>query len=240
MQLVFDFPISPKFGFDNFVVCSGNSTAFQFVKLLASDSTKNLLYIYGPSGSGKTHLLRALAGALCFREERTTLPYISFKDIDDIYLNDYPAEAVSKLAERFRDEPALLIDDIHLLPDNPHVRTELWQLFNEFHDSARKIAVTGLFPPRELPHLDGHLISRLLWGLVARVDISDDDSLRMIMKKLAEDRNIILPAEVIDHLLVHVRRELPPLIDALERIHRHSLATARKISVRLAREALQI
>ena len=133
-----------------------------------------------------------------------------------------------------------MIDDIHLLPDNPHVRTELWQLFNEFHDTARKIAVTGLFPPRELPHLDGHLISRLLWGLVARVDISDDDSLRMIMKKLAEDRNIILPAEVIDHLLVHVRRELPPLIDALERIHRHSLATARRISVRLAREALQI
>jgi chromosomal replication initiator protein len=240
MQLVFDFPINPKFGFDNFVVCSGNSTAFQFVKLLASDSTKNLLYIYGPAGSGKTHLLRALAGALCFREERTTLPYISFKDIDDIYRNDYPAEAVSKLAERFRDEPALLIDDIHLLPDNPHVRTELWQLFNEFHDTTRKIAVTGLFPPRELPHLDGHLISRLLWGLVARVDISDDDSLRMIMKKLAEDRNIILPAEVIDHLLVHIRRELPPLIDALERIHHHSLATARKISVRLAREALQI
>jgi chromosomal replication initiator protein len=45
---------------------------------------------------------------------------------------------------------------------------------------------------------------------------------------------------VIDHLLVHIRRELPPLIDALERIHHHSLATARKISVRLAREALQI
>jgi chromosomal replication initiator protein len=60
------------------------------------------------------------------------------------------------------------------------------------------------------------------------------------MKKLAEDRNIILPAEVIDHLLVHVRRELPPLIYALERIHRHSLATSRRISVRLAREALQI
>ena len=69
------------------------------------------------------------------------------------------------------------------------------------------------------------------------MDISDDDSLRMIMKKLADDRNILLPAEVIDYLLLHIRRELPPLIDALERIHRHSLATGRKISVRLAREA---
>jgi chromosomal replication initiator protein len=234
-----EFPLIPKFGFDNFVVCNGNSTAFQFVKFLTVDEGNNLLYIYGPHGSGKTHLLRALAESFSPGERRSTFPYISFRDIDDIYHGDYPAEAVSKLAERFRDEPALLIDDIHLLPDNPHVRTELWQLFNEFHDAARKIAVTGLYPPRELPNLDSHLISRLMWGLVARVDISDDDSLRMIMKKLAADRNILLPADVIDYLLIHNRRELPELIAALETIYRISLATNKKISVRLAREALQ-
>ncbi len=240
MQLVFDFPVDAQFSFDNFVVCSGNSMAFQFVKLLAADAAHNLLYIFGPAGSGKTHLLRALASTFCSRQGRTSLSYISFKEIDDIYQGEYPGEAVSKLAERFRDEPALLIDDIHLLPDNPHVRTELWQLFNDFHAAGRKIAVTGLHPPRELPHLDGHLVSRLLWGLVAKVEIPDDDSLRMIMKKLAADRNILLPADVIDYLLTHTRRELPHLIELLKRIHRHSLATGRKISVKLAREALQL
>jgi len=236
MQLLFDFPINPKYSFENFVVCGGNSTAFQFAKLLTTDAAKNLLYIYGPSGSGKTHLLRALAGALCLREGRTTLPSISFKEIDDIYRGEYPAEVVSRLGERFRDEPALLIDDIHLLPDNPHVRSELWQVFNDFHGSGRKIVITGLYPPREIPHLDGHLVSRLLWGLVARVDISDDDSLRMIMRKLADDRQIHFPAEVIDFLLIHNRRELPALMEALEQIHHYSLATRRKISVRLARD----
>jgi chromosomal replication initiator protein len=239
MQLLFDFPINPKFSFENFVACSGNSTAFQFAKLLAADAAKNLLYIYGPSGSGKTHLLRAVAGALCFREGRTALSSISCKEIDDIYQGDYPAEVVSKLGEHFRDEPALLIDDIHLLPDNPHVRSELWQLFNDFHGSGRKIVITGLYPPREIPHLDLHLASRLLWGLVARVDISDDNSLRMIMKKLAVDRQIHLPAEVIDFLLTHNRRELPVLMEVLEQIHRFSMETGRKISLRLAREALQ-
>jgi chromosomal replication initiator protein len=240
MQLLFDFPISPKFSFENFVVCSGNITAFQFAKLLTADDAKNLLYIYGPSGSGKTHLLRALSAALCSREGRTALTSISCKEIDDIYRGDYPAEVVSKLGEHFRDEPALLIDDIHLLPDNPHVRSELWQLFNDFHGSGRKIVITGLYPPREIPHLDLHLASRLLWGLVARVDISDDNSLRMIMKKLAVDRQIHLPAEVIDFLLTHNRRQLPVLMEALEQIHRYSLETRRKISVRLAREVLQL
>jgi len=239
MQLVFDFPINPKFNFDNFVICNGNDTALRFTRLLLTDVTKNLLYIHGPSGSGKTHLLHALAGALSSREGRTTLPCISFKDIYEIYQGDFPAETVSKLAERFRDEPALLIDDIHLLPDNPHVRSEFWQLFNDYHDTSRKIVITGLYPPREIPHLDDHIVSRLLWGLVAKLDISDDDSLRMIMKKLAADRNILLPADVIDYLLIHTRRELPPLIELLERIHRQSLATGRKISLRFVRELLQ-
>jgi len=240
MQLVFDFPINPKFSFENFVVCSGNETAFRFAKMLITDDTKRLLFIHGPSGSGKTHLLRAVAGALCLREGRTKIPFISFKEIDQIYGGEFPAENVSRLGERFRDEPALLIDDIQCMPDNPHVRSELWQLFNDFHYSSRKIAITGIRTPRELPNLDDHLVSRLLWGLVARVDISDDDSLRMIMKKLAEDRSLLLPADVIDYLLLHTRRELPPLINALERLHHHSLATGRKISLRLTREVLPV
>ncbi len=238
MQLVFDFPINAKYSFKNFVPCSGNHTAFKFVNLLANDAVHNLLYVYGPPGSGKTHLLQALADILSARDGRGALPCISFREIDDIYGGDYPGETVSRLAEKLNGAPALLIDDIHLLPDNPHVRTELWQLFNDFYGAGKKIAVTGLYPPRELPHLDDHLVSRLMWGLVARMDISDDDSLRMIMKKVAADRQIHLPGQVIDYLLLHNRRELPCLVAALETIHRHALATKRKISLRLAREAL--
>jgi len=239
MQLVFDFPINPKFSFDNFVVCGGNETALRFARIVASDNTKNLLYIHGPSGSGKTHLLNALAGDLCLKKRKTTISIISFKEVDDIYDGEYLAEAVSKLASRFRDEPALMVDDIHLLPDNPHVRSEFWQLFNDFHDTCRKIVITGSSDPRKLPNLDDHLASRLLWGLAARMDVSDDESLRMIMKKLAGDRNIILPNDVIDYIINHTRRELQSLINFLEHVHRHSMTTGRKISLKLVREIIQ-
>ncbi|WP_298273441.1 DnaA/Hda family protein [Geobacter sp.] len=241
MQLVFDFPVHEKYGFDNFVVCSGNATAFQFAqRLVDPGGTENLLYLYGPPGSGKTHLLTAIGSACSARAGLVTVPFVSFKDVDEIYGGEYPAEEVSRLAERFRNAPALLVDDLHLIPDQPSVRIELWQLFNDFYQAGRPIAITGLYPPKELPHLDGHLISRLLWGLVARVDISDEDSRRLIMKKLAEDRQIILPAEVIDYLLLHVRRDVPSLIGALEAIKRFAFSTKRKITVRLAREALAL
>ena len=237
MQQIFEFPLKPRYRFNNFVVCGGNETAYRFAQLLAAPlGTENLLYMYGPAGSGKTHLLSAIGE--CLAQQPTLPPYISCREIETLYRGDYTAEATSRLAEHFRDAPALLIDDLHLLPDQENLRVELWQLFNDFYTAGKKIALTGLNPPKELPHLDDHLISRLLWGLVAKVDVSDDDSRRMIMKKLAEDRQILLPADVIDYLLVNTRRDIPALIEALELIRRHALTTQRKITVRQAREAL--
>jgi chromosomal replication initiator protein len=238
MQLVFDFPATTHYSFDNFVVCDGNRPAYVFARKLAEgDGTENLLYLYGPPGSGKTHLLESVGRALSC-SGALPAPYISFRTIDELYRGDYSPERVSRLGERFQDAAALLMDDIHLIPDNESLRIEVWQLFNDFYQTGRKIMITGLFPPKELPSLDDHLISRLLWGLVARMDITDDDSRRMILAKLAEDRQVLLPAEVADYLLRIVRRDVPSLRDALERISRFSLAEGRKITLKLAREAV--
>ena len=231
MQLIFDFPVVSRFGFENFVVCGGNKTAFQFAQKLASDGTENLLYIYGPEGSGKTHLLTALSTSL----DGT---YFSFRDADTLYKGDSRSEGPSRLADHFHDAKALILDDLHLLPDYQEVRVELWELFNAFYSSGRKIAISGLTPPKELPHLDGHLTSRLLWGLVARMDVSDDESRRMILKKLAEDRQMALPDDVIDQMLLRVRRDIPSLVYALESINRYAISVKRKVSLKLAKEAL--
>lgn len=244
MQLVFDFPVYPRYSFDNFVVCGGNEVAYRFARMLSDGDKHNLLYIYGPHGSGKTHLLAALGKKLACRatdagnRPERGIPHISFRDADQIYRGDFRAEQASRLGERLADAPALLIDDLHMIPDNGNIRVELWQVFNDFFASGRKIVITGLHPPRELPALDDHLVSRLLWGLVAGMDVSDDDSRRLIMKKLAEDRQMFLPADVIDFLLLHTDRDIPYLIEAFETIGRFALVTKRKISVRLAREAL--
>ena len=67
-----------------------------------------------------------------------------------------------------------------------------------------------------------------MWGLVAKLDISDDNSRRMILQKLAEDRQIILPEEV-----TGIGGHLPRDITALtarspDRIKHHSFATQRE------------
>ena len=37
MQLVFDFPVHPRYSFENFVVCGGNDVAYRFAEMLAAD-----------------------------------------------------------------------------------------------------------------------------------------------------------------------------------------------------------
>lgn len=230
-QLVFDFPIRAEMSLETFVVCDGNRTAFSFVQtVISGGGEESSLFIHGPTGSGKTHLLTAAAalagGAATF----------SFADVDGVSA----AVIRASLEQRFASSPALLIDDIDRIPRDPSVHHCLWQLYNDFHAASKPVIVTAAISPREISLLDDHLASRLLWGLAARIDITDDDSLRMIMKKLAADRNVILPAEVIDYLLSRLPRSVPALSAALDRVCRHAVTTKRRISVPLTREALDL
>ncbi|BCS53708.1 DnaA ATPase domain-containing protein [Geobacter sp. SVR] len=227
MQQIFEFPVASLLTFDSFIGCDGNSAAVQFARRIADPAdAENLLYLYGPSGSGKTHLLKAIAHALgsaC----HCAIPCLSCRDI----------LSADQLFEVLNDAPALLVDDLHLLRDDPSLRGGLWQVFNDHYTAGRKIALAGLHSPRELPHLDDHLISRLLWGLVSRLDTSDDDSRRMILKKIADDRQVRVPDDVVDYILITTSREVGDLITTFETLYRLSMAQKRKISLSLARES---
>lgn len=228
MQQFFDFPMIPAYSFDSFVACDGNAAALQFARRIADPSdAENLLFLHGPAGSGKTHLLQSIARSLCPSE---TSCYLTCRD----------SFSALELAARFSGASALVVDDLHLLPDEAALRAALWQLFNDFYSSGRKVALAGLLPPRELPHLDDHLVSRLLWGLVARVDATDDHSRRMILKKIADDHQVRVPDDVVDYILMTVSREVGALIEAFEALFRLSMAEQRRITLPLARQSREL
>jgi chromosomal replication initiator protein len=227
MQQFFEFPVTSLCTFDSFVVCDGNAGALAFSRRIADpDDPENLLYIYGPSGSGKSHLLKAIG------QVRATItglpaPCLSCRE-------PFTADSLFSL---FASTETLIVDDLHLLPDDAGLRNALWQIFNDFNSSGRKVVMAGLSAPRDLPFLDDHLISRLLWGLVARVDVSDDNSRQMILRKIAADRQVRIPNDVIDYILMTTSREVGDLINAFEALYRLSMSTKRRITLLLARES---
>lgn len=223
MQQFFDFPIMPCFSFESFVSCEGNAAALRFALRIADRSDpEKLLYLHGPSGSGKTHLLKSIANG--------GIPYLSLREQTD-------PEIILSL---FSDKPGLVIDDLQEIPDDSALRGTLWQLFNDFHTSGKTIAMAGLYPPRELTNLDDHLTSRLLWGLVARLDTSDDHSRAMILKKVADDRQIRVPDDVVDYILATTSREVGALIESFNQLYRYSMAQKRRITLPLVREVREL
>ncbi len=223
MQQFFDFTVTPSFSFDSFVPCEGNGAALRFARRIADTSDSEcLLYLYGPPGSGKTHLLRSIAGS--------NFPYLSLRE----------PTSPERLVSTFFEAGGLVVDDLQEMPDDPDLRRALWQLFNEFHTSGRTIAMAGAPPPRELSTMDDHLTSRLLWGLVARLDTSDDSSRRMIIKKVADDHQIRIPDDVVDYVLATTSREVGALITAFHQLYRFSMAEKRRITLPLAREVREM
>jgi len=217
MQQFFDFPITPSFSFDSFVPCEGNSAALRFAQRIADPADpEKLLYLHGPSGSGKTHLLKSIAVG--------GIPYLSLREHPD----------PERMVALFSGASGLVVDDLQEMPDDAALRGALWQLFNDFHTSGRTIAMAGLYPPRELTNLDDHLTSRLLWGLVARLDTSDDHSRSMIIKKVSDDRQIV------DYILATTSREVGALIESFNRLYRYSMAEKRRITLPLAREVREL
>lgn len=223
MQQFFDFPVAPSFSFESFVPCEGNSAALRFALRIADHADSEcLLYLYGPSGSGKTHLLHSIAGS--------NFPYLSLRE---------PVSPEGLMAT-FSTAAGLVVDDLQDMPEDSDLRRALWQLFNEFHTSGRTIAMAGALPPRDLINMDDHLTSRLLWGLVARLDTSDDGSRRMIIKKVADDHQIRIPDEVVEFILITTSREVSALITFFHQLYRFSMAEKRRITLPLAREVREL
>jgi chromosomal replication initiator protein len=224
MQQALDLPITPRYDFASFISCDGNATALEFAKRLADTrESEQLLYLYGPAGCGKTHLLQAIS-----RTFGGGSRVVSCKE--------FTSQDTSELLQQLNDLPALLVDDLQLLPGTPALRQALWEAFNRFHTAGLPVALAADAPPRELRNLDDHLTSRLLWGLVARLDVSDDSSRRMLIAKLAADRQILLPDEVAAWLLTVLPRDVGSLVNACETLYRAALEQQRKITLRLARE----
>lgn len=224
MQQALDLPVTPRYDFASFISCNGNVTALEFAQRLCDPrEPEKLLYLYGPNGCGKTHLLHAICSALGPQAQVVSCKQVS-------------GDTATDLLQRLDGLPACLVDDLHLLPSTSDLRQALWEAFNRFHTAGKPLAFAADRPPRELVNLDGHLISRLLWGLVARLDVSDDSSRRMLIAKLAADRQVVLPDEVAAWLLTVLPRDVNSLVKACDTLYRAALEQQRKITLRLARE----
>jgi len=135
-----------------------------------------------------------------------------------------------------RANPQLVVaDDVESL--DASAQQALFVAINAAREGGAGVLAAGARPPAQLA-LRPDLKSRLAWGLVYQlVPLADADK-ALHLKRLASDRGLLLPNDVIDYLLARLPRDVPSLQRAMEVLDRHSLARQRGLTLPFVREVL--
>lgn len=202
--------------FDNYVA-GDNLAVVQALRRLPLPSAP--VYLWGPQGAGKSHLLAALA-----RQLRAEGARVGWFDARSALPWDY-------------DEGwwLVVIDDVdHLDAERQHAA---FALFVEAATHGAQMAAAGRLPPVDLPLRDD-LRTRLGWGQVHAVLPLGEAGTRAALRREADRRGILLPDEVMDHVLTRFSRDLGSLMALLDRLDRFALAAGRPVTVPLLKKML--
>ena len=231
--------LNPRYTFGTFVVSSCNQFAHAAAMAVAGQPTRsyNPLFIYGGVGLGKTHLMQAIGNRLC--EKGVRLRYISSEQFMNELINAIRFEKTLEFKGRYRNVELLLIDDIQFLAGKERTQEEFFHTFNTLYDSQRQIVITSDCPPRDIPTLEERLRSRFEWGLIADIQPPDLETKVAILRKKAENENVLLPDDVALFIASHSKENIRELEGALIRVIAFASMTGNELSLDLTRQVLR-
>ena len=135
-----------------------------------------------------------------------------------------------------RANPALtVIDDVETL--DAAGQQALFLAINAARDGHGAVLVSGKSPPAGLA-LREDVRTRLGWGLVYQLRPLTDADKAVHLRAEASRRGLRLADEAVWYLLHHLPRDVASLNAALDLLDRHSLASQRRVTLPLIREAL--
>lgn len=214
--------------FSNFVATSQQELLAQ-LKQLAAGGPPAQLYCWGGPGSGKTHLLQA-----CCRHADSlarTAAYLSLKD---------SRELPPGMVQGWENFQLVCLDDIDAVAGHRAWEEALFHLYNRLMEQGGHWLASAAVAPAQLAIGLPDLVSRLGAGPVYQLQPLNDEQSLDAMRLRARQRGFDLPQETGRYLLRRLPRDLPALMDLLERLDTASLAAQRKLTVPFVKSVLDL
>jgi chromosomal replication initiator protein len=236
-------PLNPRYTFDHFVIGKSNDVAAAAAQGAAQAPGKvyNPLFIYGDTGLGKTHLMQAVAHAMLERNPATRITYVGTEQFTNEFIAAIQSRTTQEFRRRYRETDILLVDDVQFLKGKETTQEEFFHTFNAIYEAGRQICLTSDRPPNEIPGLEGRLVSRFAWGMVANVDLPEFEHRVAILRKKAQldHLELTIPDEVLDFIAEHVKSSVRELEGSIIKLLAYSSLKHRDVDIALAREALR-
>ena len=215
-----------KPGFDLYIP-GPNNEAYLSVRHIAEGMQHGNVYLWGNTGTGKSHLLHA-ACALADEQQRKVayIPLASYADLDPLLLQDLESRDL------------VCIDDIDRITGQAEWEQALFHFYNRVRDNRNDLLITGSVSPQALAIELQDLKSRLAWDLVYHLGSLDDQDKIAVLQQRANVRAFYLPDDVAEYLVNRVERDLPNLIQLLDRFDDATLTEKRKLTIPFVKKLL--
>ncbi len=216
--------LNPKYTFETFVV--GNSNRFAHAAALAVGNEPgkayNPLFLYGGVGLGKTHLMHAIGNRILQNNNQTNVLYVTSEKFTNQLINAIKDNKNEVFRNKYRSIDVLLIDDIQFIAGKERVQEEFFHTFNSLYEDGKQIIISSDKPPRDIQFLEDRLKSRFEWGLLADISCPDYETRLAILRKKAQDENILID----DFILSDIANKIDSNIRELEGVFNKIVARA--------------
>lgn len=216
--------LNPKYTFETFVV--GNNNRFAHAASLAvgnePGNSYNPLFLYGGVGLGKTHLMHAIGNRVLEDNRSSNVLYVTSEKFTNQLINAIKDNKNEIFRNKYRNVDVLLIDDIQFIAGKERVQEEFFHTFNTLYEDRKQIVISSDKPPRDIPFLEDRLKSRFEWGLLADISCPDYETRLAILRKKAQDANIVID----DDILANIANKVDSNIRELEGVFNKIVARA--------------
>ena len=230
-----------EYTFDSFVVGESNRFAHGAAYAVARQpgTAYSPLVITAGPGLGKTHLLHAIGNYIRTHRPDSRVLYLSCDALTEPSGGPRGAGAGARLRERARGVDCLLLDNLQFLSGQAGLQDELRHALEDLLTTGKQVALACDRPPKAITELDDRLVSRFESGLVANLQPPDHDTRIQILRGRAQERDLVVDADVLAYIAGLVEDNIRELTGALNRVVAFSTFMGRPITRDLAEEVLR-
>jgi chromosomal replication initiator protein len=223
-------------GFESFCSDSGSLLAFEAARAVARGEARRCspLVLTGDEGVGKTHLCRAIA-----REVGQNCVYRSAEEFTSEVTRAIRDRRTDEIRHRYRRAASVLIlEDVQFLAGKRATQIELFHTLEALLARGKCAVLSADRSPTELDSFEPELRSRLLSGLVARIEPPAAETRLAILRAKAAAGGVRLDDECIELLAHRPVRSVRALLAGLNQVIGRATLLGLPITPALVCEAL--
>ena len=204
-----------------------NEAAVSLLKKAVLERAHEQFYVFGPHGSGKSHLLTALFRMV----HQPTL---------NVFYVDMPLVVrLSPLLLDVDPPSVVMLDNIEAIAGDPAWELSLFGFYNRWLDMQPGVFIATATPSADrLPFLRADLNTRFENGVTLSLERLDGAGCAEALKLRGKRRGFDIPDKVAAYLVRHCNRDMPSLIEILDRLDRASLQEQHELTIPFVRRIL--